>query len=87
MTLFLESPLSITIVRFVRHQDPVAADRGVSDLADGSDETLVALLHLGVALEAVLDDLQDAETFNLASLKTSTGETVKRRYIVSHSVT
>ena len=64
----------------VCHQDPVAADRGVSDLAYGSDEALVALLNLGVALEAVLDDLEDAETFNLSSLKTPAGETVKRRF-------
>jgi hypothetical protein len=49
----------------------------MSDLADGSDETLVALLDLGITLEAVLDDLQNPETLNLTSLKTPACETEK----------
>ena len=57
------------------NQKSVPADRRVSDLADGPQEAAVAVLDLGVPLEALLDHLEDAEPLDLTAFKAATDET------------
>ena len=57
------------------NQKTIPADRRVSDLADGPQEAAVAVLDLGVPLEALLDHLEDAEPLDLTAFKAATDET------------
>ena len=58
----------------VTHHESIPTDRCVSNFADRPDKTGVTVLDLSIPLQTLLNDLQDAEPFDLSAFKASTNK-------------
>jgi hypothetical protein len=53
------------VLKTETYEESISADRRKCDLANRPQEASVAVLDLGVSLQAVLDHLEDAEPLDL----------------------